>query len=345
MQAAELVKEQVRYAAGGEGVPAADWRWLQEQAEPALDILQGDQGHSIRLQLDAILAYADAQARGKREAAARTRARKALGDAYCDIHHGRRRGEKGHKDDLASPLGLADALAEGAAEACLRHHFCTDEAQAGRLRDLVRRLDACQGAMAALAVGDGDLRGAAEGRLQGSPAVIFLDVDGVLTSEQSLLDYHARTLKDRIGDEGVITKNQVFWDESCMAMLRRILEASRARVVISSSWRNAHPLSDFSVMLALYGCPADVLAATPYTIGGGLWRLGIERARTVRFSRGDEIQCWLDAHPEVDRYAVLDDFRPELMALPTPQGRERHVHVEERTGLTAADAAQAIALL
>ena len=345
MDATELVKEQVRYAAGGEGVPAEDWRWLQEQAEPALDILQGDQGRGIRLRLDALLAYADAQARGKGEAAARKRARKALGRAYCRFHHGLRRGNERSKDDVASPLGLADALAEGATEVCVLHHFCTDEAQAARLRDLVRRLNACQGAMAALAVGDGKLRSAAEGRLQGSQAVIFLDVDRVLTSEQSLRDYHAEKWRNPIGWGGIITKEQVVWDEACMAILRRILQATGAQVVMSSSWRNIHPLSDFPVMLALYGCPADVLGATPNVDSGLLWSLGIEMTEKADFSRGEEIQCWLDAHPQVDRYAVLDDFQPELMALPTPQGRARHVQTDERIGLTAADAEQAIALL
>ena len=331
MDATELVKEQVRYAAGGGGVPAADWLWLQEQAEPAMDALQGAEASNIWRQLSALLAYADAQARGKGERAARKRASKALGDACCRYHEytKRWRGAKA-PEDVASPLALADALAESATEACANHHICADESQKPGLLDLVRRMDACQGAMAALAVGDGKLRATAEARLQGITTVIFLDVDRVLTSEQSLRDYHARSLKDRIGDDGVITKNQVFWDEACMAALRRILDGTGARVVMSSSWRNIHPLSDFSVMLALYGCPADVLGATPNDYSA---------------PRGKEIQCWLDAHPAVERYAVLDDFRPELMALPTPQGRARHVQTDERIGLTAADADQAIALL
>ena len=326
--------EQERHAAGGDGVAAADWRWLREQAAPALELLRDDWAYRARRQVSAVLAYAEARADGKGEAAARKSARRALGDAHSRYHvyaadAKGRRGDR-QSDDVASPVGLADALAEGAQTVCAQHAD-GEATEARQLPRLMRLLDVCQGAMAALALGDGNLRALAEARLTGAWPVVFLDIDRTITSRQSARAYHRREVSDRIGWSDAMTKNQVFWDENCMAELRRALVATGARVVMSSSWRNIHPLSEFSVMLALYDCPADVLGATP--------NLHVER------SRGEEIQCWLDLHPGVDRYVILDDYDPSRMAIPTEAGRARHVHVDEDTGLTPADADKAIALL
>ena len=329
-----LLSEQARHAAGGASVAEADWLWLQEQAAPALDLLQEDWAYYVRQQVAAVLAYAAAHANGKGEAAARKSARQALGDAQNRYHEydadskGRRGGRQ--PDDIASPVGLADALAEGAQTVC-EQQASGEATEAQQLLRLMRLLDVCHGAMAALALGDGNLRALAAARLTGVWPVIFLDIDHTITSQESLRAYHQREESDRIGWTDIMTKNQVFWDENCMAELRRVLTATGARVVMSSSWRNIHPLSEFSVMLALYDCPADVLGATP----------NLPPPR----SRGKEIQAWLDLHPGVDRYVILDDYDPPTMAIPTEAGQARHVHVDEDTGLTTADADQAIALL
>ena len=84
-------------------------------------------------------------------------------------------------------------------------------------------------------------------------------------------------------------------------------------------------------MLALYDCSVDVLGATPDL--------------PFPMSRGEEIQCWLNAHPGVEHYVILDDFDPKQMALPTEQSRSRHVHVNEESGMTDEDANKAISLL
>lgn len=54
-----------------------------------------------------------------------------------------------------------------------------------------------------------------------------------------------------------------------------------------------------------------------------------------------ECQTWLDAHPEVTRYAVVDDgddFNADGW-------RDRHVQTNADVGLTADDAARLTALL
>ena len=110
--------------------------------------------------------------------------------------------------------------------------------------------------------------------------IIFLDIDGVLNCD--------KTPNPR--------KFPYIVDKRLLTRLNRLLERTKARVVLSSSWR----------------CdPIGLLAAKH-------WRVPfIDVCRDEpRISRGKEMQKWLADHPMVTRFAVIDDKDDELDDLP-----------------------------
>lgn len=101
--------------------------------------------------------------------------------------------------------------------------------------------------------------------------VLFLDIDGVLNSEEYALS---------LGKGGMLGINP-----EAVKILDRILDATGAKLVISSSWRVSKDLL------------ADIRANVGEYIGVTPRLSGI---------RGKEVRAWLKDNP-VDRYAILDD--------------------------------------
>lgn len=103
--------------------------------------------------------------------------------------------------------------------------------------------------------------------------VIFLDIDGVLNSEEYALS---------LGMGGMLGI-----DPDKVRILDRILEATGAKLVISSSWR---------------GSP-DLLADIRRDVGEY-----IDITPRLSGIRGSEVREWLRSHHlQVSRYAILDD--------------------------------------
>lgn len=99
--------------------------------------------------------------------------------------------------------------------------------------------------------------------------VLFLDVDGVLNSQETT------NFKD------------LYPIDQYMAFLvGRIQLQTDCEVVLSSSWRN-HPEGFKNVSERV----VKLLDKTP----------------NIATFRGDEIKAWLAEHPEVEKYAILDD--------------------------------------
>ena len=110
--------------------------------------------------------------------------------------------------------------------------------------------------------------------------IIFLDIDGVLNCD--------KTPNPR--------KFPYVVDKKLLARLHGLLERTKARVVLSSSWR-CDPVG----LLAAkhWGVPfIDVCPDKP------------------KSPRGKEMQQWLADHPRVTRFAVIDDEDDELDDLP-----------------------------
>ena len=111
--------------------------------------------------------------------------------------------------------------------------------------------------------------------------VIFLDVDGVLNGGKT--DGYSREL---LGDE-------------YFQRLKRLVETTNAKVVLSSSWRIGYdPESHI---------PSKTLHDKLKNIGVDLYGMTDLIKWYDGKTRGDEIRAWLVNHPEVDRFVILDD--------------------------------------
>jgi hypothetical protein len=109
--------------------------------------------------------------------------------------------------------------------------------------------------------------------------VIFLDIDGVLNSHESY---------ERIGNGGMLGIDEIYLER-----FKRILEATGAKVVLSSTWR-LHPDTRAEVRNA----GIDFIDCTPSIPKSG----GAES-----MERGEEVLDWLIRNPGVTDYAILDD--------------------------------------
>lgn len=81
------------------------------------------------------------------------------------------------------------------------------------------------------------------------------------------------------------------FDEKAVARLQRLVEATDAKIVISSTWRLLHSLSDIRGLLDKHGFKGNVIDKTPRIPDG---------------VRGGEIQSWLEGK-NVDSFVILDD--------------------------------------
>jgi len=108
--------------------------------------------------------------------------------------------------------------------------------------------------------------------------VIFLDIDGVVNSEETLK-------RTKGGILGI--------DPYLVSIFNRIIFATDAKIVLSSSWRHSKEGRDEVRQQIM-----DFIDVTPRMplLGG-----------SETMERGKEIKAWLDKHPEVEKYAILDD--------------------------------------
>jgi hypothetical protein len=145
--------------------------------------------------------------------------------------------------------------------------------------------------------------------------VVFLDVDGVLHSLH--------------GND--------FFVEECMQTLKKIMHGSGASIVLSSTWRTREDqVGLLNRQLRSYGI-SEVVDQTK-DFAKGLHRF--HRARE------EEICEWLDRHPEVQQWVVLDDL--DLISADSEESirlRGHFVKTESEVGLRYEHAAEAFECL
>lgn len=115
-------------------------------------------------------------------------------------------------------------------------------------------------------------------------------------------------------------------DERAICQLRRIVETTSAEIVLSSSWRWYKEQRN-TIHKQLKRKNIDFIDTTPIEI-------------TVKMSRADEINAWLEKHPEIDNYVILDDEEIKDIELIPHWVRTTFKH-----GLTRDKAEQAIKIL
>ena len=123
--------------------------------------------------------------------------------------------------------------------------------------------------------------------------VLFLDFDGVANS-LAYLQAHRTCDQHPCPEEHAL-------DPIRIERLNRIIEATGASVVISSSWRYGRTVDQLAQLLVWRGFKGGVIDKTP-----DFCKTPDGKA-VAASDRGEEIRQWLDAHPEVTEFVVLDD--------------------------------------
>jgi hypothetical protein len=140
--------------------------------------------------------------------------------------------------------------------------------------------------------------------------VVFLDIDGVLNCGA---DWSASRRTDAL-------------TQVCVERFAGLLSRTRARIVLSSTWRHAYGLVPTMKALERHGCPCAMARCVGQTPDG------------KPLPRGWEILQWLEKTPHVvDAYVILDDMTD------AGWGHDPRVHVQTnwQTGLTDEDVARA----
>ncbi len=137
--------------------------------------------------------------------------------------------------------------------------------------------------------------------------VLFLDIDGVLNSTRSAAAFGGCPWPRNRNMAGDWEK----FDQVAVKLMARLVQETGAHVVLSSTWRigmdqdRATELGDFLGYV--------ISSATPG--GGG--------------ERGTQIKQWLDEHPGVEKFVIVDDDS-DMLAEQLPH----FVKVDPRVGLT-----------
>lgn len=114
--------------------------------------------------------------------------------------------------------------------------------------------------------------------------VIFLDIDGVLNSEQYIREC------DGCG---------IVIDPSKMVLLKQIVDATDAKIVLSTSWRE-HWSKD--------AAQCDSTGVLMNSVFGAYGMQIFDKTLQLHTRRETEIKSWLDKNPDVKKYVVLDDM-------------------------------------
>lgn len=149
--------------------------------------------------------------------------------------------------------------------------------------------------------------------------VVFLDVDGVLNTEETFERNYQEYLKTGIKNEPI--------DEIRIGYLKEIVDKTGAKIVLSSSWRRHCEFEDGLIvseeghtkylikMLAKYGM-------TLYDI------TGYDREG----NRGNEINEWLNQN-EVENFIILDDSSGDLQDFIDKELIKTNFYKGENSGL------------
>lgn len=122
--------------------------------------------------------------------------------------------------------------------------------------------------------------------------VIFLDIDGVLNSQNTFIENHVygkffiKNMNGSVDDR--ITYKMLDIDLDKVFMVRDICNLTGAKVVISSTWRRSRWYPLIEERLTTLGLP--IVGVTPF----------------ISNNRGDEIRKYLEEN-KVDDFVILDD--------------------------------------
>ena len=125
--------------------------------------------------------------------------------------------------------------------------------------------------------------------------VIFLDIDDVLNHTATYIELSETWFKDMDNEEAEFNYSNPLCLK-CVENLNKLIEATDAYIVISSTWRLHECLQPGICKESLerrgFRYNDRILGFTPITF---------------KKTRGVEIWMWLNRHPEVTKFIILDD--------------------------------------
>ena len=137
--------------------------------------------------------------------------------------------------------------------------------------------------------------------------VIFLDIDGVLqppsrqTRFKHDLEELRRSLADRFDDATYLSIDKydlgaVYhdWDSEAVERLRTLCSDFGAHIVISSDWRRSSSIRRLQALFRVHDLHDYVTDTTKEIDGPPHYRAG-------------EVKEYLDSHPEIERFVIIDD--------------------------------------
>lgn len=161
--------------------------------------------------------------------------------------------------------------------------------------------------------------------------VIFLDIDGVLNTQQ-----HQQALRAK----GVATSDKwgALFNPSAVHRFKYIIEQTGADIVLISSWKFLG-LEAMRQMWSERGLPGKVLDITPSSESDELLlSIDLEQDDLPNPCKGAEIEAWLSLHAKPNAsYVIIDDE-----AIVLPEQRDRFVQTKPEVGLSEQDAECAI---
>jgi hypothetical protein len=165
--------------------------------------------------------------------------------------------------------------------------------------------------------------------------VIFLDFDGVLNPTHYMMCL-GKMCRESIGQiKSQDEYGHLFFPPNVDA-LNHILENTNAKIVVSSTWRMSGKKTLVNMfyernMIKVLNAFIDITPDHAQPQSSGLW---------LADERGAEIQAWLNAHPEVTNYVIIDD-ESDILHEQLPY----FVKINQWYGLTMKDAENVIKIL
>ena len=172
--------------------------------------------------------------------------------------------------------------------------------------------------------------------------LIFLDFDGVLNTENHFA---------KMTVEGVSTRDYYGpkFDPKAVANLQKIIKATDAWIIVSSSWRYMG-LKDLQRMWADRNLPGWIAGITPLhtdddkLLETDLSQLDEITAEMFNSSRGNEIKAFFNEMPgnssDAQRYVILDDLNEVL-----PEQESHFIRINPVVGITESDAEKAVEII
>ena len=167
--------------------------------------------------------------------------------------------------------------------------------------------------------------------------IIFLDFDGVLNTEKYYCELKSKGLpsNDKYG--------QLF-DPEAVANLRKIIDATGARIVVSSSWRYMG-LNVLQRMWYDRDLPGRIVDITPlHLLDDKLRDTDLTQLDVLSLCRGNEIKWYfnevLDVNSDSRRFVIFDDLKEVL-----PELQDHFIRIDPIAGITEEDVERAIEII